>query len=82
MNLVAAQPVSRAELADLGLNLALQCLKSCELIHPTGQLLEVRDDHCAQRGVALRCCDPGIAVDVIGNRDRNILHSLTVTQFP
>ncbi|HEX4660599.1 MAG TPA: hypothetical protein VH307_24685 [Streptosporangiaceae bacterium] len=34
MSLVAAQPVGCAELADLGLNVSLQGLKPCELIHP------------------------------------------------
>ena len=40
MRLVAAQPADGAELADPGLDLALQCLEPGELIHPAGQLLE------------------------------------------
>src|ERR1700677_4320689 len=82
VHLVAAQPVSRTELADLGLDLVLQCFKPTELFLPSGQPLKVGDHQCAHRGVALCCCDPGIAVDLIRNRDRNILHSFTVTQFP
>jgi len=43
MRLVTAQPVGGAELADPGLDLALQCLEPGELIHPAGQLLKVSD---------------------------------------
>ena len=82
VHLIAAQPVSRTELADLGLDLVLQCFKPTELFLPSGQPLKVGDHQCAHRGVALCCCDPGIAVDLIRNRDRNILHSFTVSQFP
>ena len=70
-----------AELADLGLNLVLDGLQPRELFHPPGQPFEVRDDQRAHRGIALRCGDPGVAVHLIGHRDRNILHSLTVTQL-
>src|SRR5579864_3399064 len=81
VHLVAAQPVGAAELADPGLNLALQRLKPGELIHPSGQLLKVRDDQRAHRGVTLRGGDPGIAVDVIWNRNGDILHVFTVAHF-
>jgi len=82
VHLVTAQPTAGAELADPGLHLTLQRLKPGELIHPPGQLLKVGDDQRADRGVTLRGGDPGIAVNVIGNRDRNILHIFTVTLFP
>ncbi|MGH3238377.1 MAG: hypothetical protein ACRDOH_34985 [Streptosporangiaceae bacterium] len=65
VRLVTAQSVGGAELADPGLDLALQCLKPGELIHPAGQLLKVSDDQRAHRGVTLRGGDPGVAVDVI-----------------
>jgi len=81
VDLVTAKLVGRAELADLGLHLVLQCLQSRELVHPPGQPFEIRDDQCAQRAIALRCGDPGVAVHVVGHGDRNILHSFTVTQF-
>src|SRR5580698_9440559 len=81
VHLSAAQSVSRTELADLGLDLALQRLKPAELFGPSGQPLQVGDHQCAHRGVALCCCDSGIPVDLVRNRDRNILHSFTVTQF-
>ena len=81
VHLVAAHPIARAELADPGLDLVLQRLKPGELVHPSGQLLKVGDDQRAHRGVTLRGGDPGIAVDVIGNRDRNVLHIFTVTRF-
>src|SRR5208337_1667930 len=77
VHLVAAQPSAGAELADPGLDLALQRLKPGELIHPSGQLLEEGNDQRAHRGVTLRGGHPGIAVDVIGNRDRNVLHIFT-----
>ena len=82
VHLITAQPVGGAELVDPGLHLTLQRLKPGELIYPSGQLLEVGDDQRAYRGVVLRGGDPGIAVNVIGNRDRNILHIFTVTLFP
>ena len=82
VHLISAQPVGGAELADPGLDLTLQRLKPGELICPSRQLLKVGDDQRAHRGVVLRGGDPGIAVNVIGNRDRNILHILTVTLFP
>ena len=81
MRLVTAQPVGGAELVDPGLDLALQCLEPGELIHPARQLLKVGDDQRAHRGVTLRGGDPGIAVDVIRDGYRNVLHSFTVTQF-
>ena len=79
--LVAAQPVGGAELVNSGLDLVLQCLEPGELIHPAGQLLKVGDDQRAHRGVTLCGGDPGIAVDIIGNGDRDVLHSFTVTRF-
>ena len=81
VRLVTAQPVGGAELADPGLDLTLQCLEPGELVHTAGQLLEEGDNQCADRGVTLRGGDPGVAVDVIGDGYRNVLHSFTVTQF-
>jgi hypothetical protein len=54
MHLVAAQPPGGAELADPGLDLALQRLE------PAGQLPEESDDQFAHRGVTLRGGNPGI----------------------
>jgi hypothetical protein len=81
VDLVAAEPVRPAELADLGPHLALQRLQPGELVHPAGQLLQVADDKRTYRGVALRGGDPGIAVHVIGDGDGNTLHSFTLTQL-
>jgi hypothetical protein len=64
MRLITAQPVGGAELADPGLDLALQCLEPGELVHPAGQLLEVSHDQRADRGVTLRGGDPGV-VDAV-----------------
>jgi len=81
VHLVAAQPAGGAELADLGLDLVLQRLKPAELFLPPGQPLKVGDDQRADRGVTLRRGYPSIAVDVIRDRDRDVLHSFTVSQF-
>ncbi len=81
VDFVTVKPVARTELGDLGLHLVLQRLEPCEFVHPTGQAFEVVDDQRTQRGVALRGGDPGVAVHVVRDRDRNVLHSLTVTQF-
>jgi len=80
VHLVATQPIGAAELADLRLHLVLEGLKPGELVHSPGQSLQVLDDQRAHGGVTLRGGDPGVAVDIIGNGDCNILHSLTVTQ--
>lgn len=80
MYLVAAQPVGGAELADFRLDLVLESLKPGELVHSPGQALQVLDDQGAQRSVTLGSGDTGVAVDLVGNGDRNVLHSLTVTQ--
>jgi hypothetical protein len=49
VHLIAAQPTAGTELADPGLDLALQRLKPGELVHPSGQLLKVGDDQRAHR---------------------------------
>ena len=69
MNLVAAKPVGRAELAYPRLHLMLQRLQPRELFLPPGQPFQIRNDQRAHRGVTLRSGDPGIAVDVIWNED-------------
>jgi hypothetical protein len=79
--LVAAQSVSGAELADFRLDLVLECLKPGELVHSPGQALQVLNDQRAHRGITLRGGHPGVAVDLVGNGDRYIFHSLTVTQI-
>jgi hypothetical protein len=79
--LVTAQSVGGAELADFRLDLVLKRLKPCELVHSPGQALQVLNDQRAHRGVTLRGGDPGVAVDLVGNGERNILHSFTVAQI-
>src|ERR1039457_3129270 len=76
VDLVPAKPAGRAERADLGLHLVLQRFQPRELFHPPGRPFEIRDDQCAQRGIALRCGDPGVAVHMVGHGDRNVLHSI------
>ena len=80
VDLVAAKPVARAELAYLGLHLMLQRLQPRELFLPPGQPFEIRDDQRAHRRIALRRRDPGVAVHVVGHGDGNVLHSFTVSQ--
>lgn len=74
VSFVAAEPVTGTESADFGLDLALLSLEPVELPHPIRQAPQVTDDQRAHRGVAFRGGDPGVAVDVIWNRDGNILH--------
>jgi len=80
MYLVAAQLVGGAELADFRLDLTLEGLKPCELVRSPGQTLQVLDDQGAQRSVTLRSGDTGVAVDLVGDGDCNVLHIFTVTQ--
>jgi hypothetical protein len=81
VHLVTAKPVGYTEQADFGLHLVLQILESGEFRHLSGQPLKVRDDQCAQRGTTLRCCDLGVAVDVIGNGYGDAFHSFTMSRF-
>src|ERR1700722_11695248 len=81
VNLVPGQSIAGVELAYLGLDLALQRLQPAELRHPARQPLKIGDHQRAHRGVMLRSLDPGSTVDIIRNRDRNVLHSFTVTLF-
>ena len=81
VHLVAAQPVGGAELANLRLDLMLEGLESGELVHPSGQALQVLDDQRANGSVALRGGDPSVAIDVIRDGDCNIPHRNTVTQL-
>jgi hypothetical protein len=79
--LVTAQSVGGAELADFRLDLVLKRLKPCELVHSPGQALKVLNDQRAHGGVTLRGGEPGIAVDIVGNGNRNVLHRFTVNRF-
>src|SRR5215470_4638112 len=81
MDLVTPQTISGAELTNPGLNLALESLQPGKLIHPAGQAPQVRHHQRAHRGITLCRGDPCVAVHIIGYRDRQILHSYTVTQF-
>jgi hypothetical protein len=67
VNLVAAKPVVRAELADLRLDFMLERLKPGELVHPPGKPLKVLNDQRAERGVALGSGDSRVAVYLVGN---------------
>lgn len=66
VHLVAAEPVSCAEPADLGLHLVLLCLQSAELPLPAGQAAHEADDQRAHRRITFRRRNPRVAVDVIG----------------
>ena len=80
VNLIAAHPIGGAELADLGLDLVLLRLLPAEVPGSLGHTLQVGDDQRAYRGIALRGGDPGIAVYLIRNRNRDVFHVFTVTQ--
>jgi hypothetical protein len=81
MHLVAAESAGCTELTDLSLDLMLQVFKPGAFLHRSAEPLKVGDDQCAQRGIALRCCDPGVAIDLAGNGDGNTSHRFTVSQF-
>ena len=65
MHLVTVEPVGRAELPDLCLDLLLQCLQPGELVHPPRQSLQALNDQRTWRGVTLRGGDSGVTVDLI-----------------
>ena len=57
---------------------------SLELFEPrllVDELLEVRTHERGDRHPPFRCLDSGLVVQVISYRDRDILHSPTVSQF-
>ena len=58
------------------------CCSASSLLNvllPPGQPLKVGDDQRADQGVTLRRGYPSITVDVIRDRDRDDLHSFTVS---
>jgi hypothetical protein len=79
---VAIKPVAPAETVYLGLDLMLLRLQPGELASALRQRLQVADDKRAHRATTLGSGDAGVAIDLVGNRDRNVLrHSFTVTHF-
>jgi hypothetical protein len=81
VDFVSAQPIGGVELAYLGLDLELQCLKPAELFHPARQPFKIGDDQRTHRRVTLSGLNPRSTVDIIRNRYRDVLHSFTVTRF-
>jgi len=82
VHLVTAESAGGAKLGYFILNFALQCLKPGELIHTSRKLLKESDNHRANGGVTLGGRDPRVAVNLIGERNRQVLHRTTVTQNP
>jgi hypothetical protein len=80
VHFASPEPVGPVELPDLLLHLALKRLKPSKLFHLRGHLPEVACDERAQRYTALRSRGQRLAVHVIGNSDRNVLHASTLTQ--
>ena len=83
VELVAAQPITGAEVNDLRLDLPLLRLEPVELT-PPGEGAQVLGDERADRAAALGSADPGMAIDVVGDGDSDVLHEIqgiTVSQL-
>ena len=74
VELVAVDAVARAESSDLTLDLLLLGLEPGELRVPPSERAQVLAYERADRGAALGGADPRVVVDVIGHRDREVLH--------
>jgi len=80
VNLVTAESVTRAELVDPTLDSPLLFFQPGELGFALGQRTqELR--HQGADGLAGLCSpDPGLAVDLVGYSDRDVLHRITIPQ--
>src|SRR4029453_16079359 len=81
VELVAVGAVARAEPLDLLLDLLLLDLEPGELRLPPRQRAQVLADQGADRGPTLGSSDPGAAVDVVWDCDRDVLHGRRLSQF-
>lgn len=78
---LATQTVACAEAPDCTLDPPLLRLQPHELRLPFGKRIQVLRDEGAQRLAEFRSPNPGPVVDVFGDRDGDIFHRLTVSQF-
>jgi hypothetical protein len=81
VDLIAAKPIPRLEDADLVLDSPLFRLEACELGVAFGKRVQILGHQRTHRLAQLGSPDPRSAVDIVGHRHRDILHSLTVSQF-
>lgn len=79
MDLAAAQPITGTKAGDLILDLPLQGFEPLELVPPLGHGTQVVAHQGTDRATPLGGGYLCVAVHVVGNGDRNVLHSFTVT---
>ena len=80
VDVFATEPIGGAEPSDLALDPPLLLLQPGKRGIVARQRAQIRGDHGAHRTAALGCLDPRHPIDVLGNRDRDVLHSFTVSQ--
>src|SRR3954463_8376107 len=81
---VAVHPIAGAEAIDLGCDLSLLLLEARELAVSIGQGAQVLANERADRAATLGGTNPRIAIHVVWDRDRDVLHeahSITTSQF-
>jgi hypothetical protein len=81
VELVAVEAVARAESFDLALDLLVLGLEPAEPRLPTGERAQVLANERADRSPTLGGSDPGVTVDVVWRRDRDVLHGRRPSQF-
>jgi hypothetical protein len=81
VNLVTIQTVTGPEPRYLRQHFLLLGLQSVELTPTIRQRAQEADHQGTHGTAALGGGDPGIPVDVVRNRDRNVLHSFTISHF-
>jgi len=81
MELVSPEPIARAEALDLPLHRVLLSLQAPGLGVDPREGAEVPPHESAHRRAVLGRADTRRAVDVVRDRDGDILHSFTVSHF-
>ena len=80
VNPIAIQARAGPKRDDLMLHYTLLRFEAGELVVGRDQRAQIAGHECAHRGAELGGPHPGLPVYVGGNRDRDVLHSITVSQ--
>src|SRR2546423_879183 len=81
VQLVAGEPVRRAEGGDPCLRVLLLRLEPGEVALALRERSQVVGDECAQRGAPFGGADPCRPIDVIRDRDGDVLHVANLSSY-
>jgi hypothetical protein len=82
MQVFAREPVGSGEGCNAAPDLTFLALQTFGFGFLLGELLQIGLDQRGEGRIELGCGDAGAFVSVIVNRDCDIAHKLTVSQFP